>query len=533
MKRNIKNIFSQPLPGLVILFLLSFTGFSQTNYFVCPTGDDGNSGLSLQDSWQSIQRAADVLQPGDTVFIKSGIYHEIVIPANSGSSENFITYTVYPGDTAIIDGTNFANCYLHFSDRAIFDIKDSVSYINVIGLTVRNSNATGIAARRGAHNINFLYNIVTQCQAPGISAGYGLPLGRGTNITAIGNLVDSCALHTRESISFRSVDTFEISHNIVTNSPQLGIDVKSGCSNGVIFKNYVSNAWPGIYIDAGHQDTAYESQHNIHVYQNIVFNCRTGIAIASESGNLGENIWIYNNIIYDTPEMYNSRDGIVVANYEQSGPLKDIYIINNTIYGKGHRGIYINNLNVENIVIRNNICSHNIIAQIDIKSDLISGVSLENNLIDGITEDYGENAVVGDPMFVDVNSGNFRLLQGSPAINNGSEIDSPDFDFDGNPRPIGEGFDIGAFEFNTASEKLKINGNKQVSIYPNPTSNEIFIETDLPYFNTSVYTLKGQLILSKQNKKHIKLDNLPSGMYVLCVDNQKSRVLTEIIIIAP
>ena len=251
-----------------IFLLQSIIVFPQNNYYVSPYGSDENTGLSVAQTWETVQKAADVLQPGDSVFIMSGVYHEIVIPTNSGSPDNYITYTVYPGDTAIIDGSTFADTYLQFADRAVFDIKDGVSYINVVGLHVRNSNATGIAARRGATHVNFVNNYVTHCQAPGISAGYGLPLGRGTNINAINNIVDSCALFTRESISFRSVDTFDIAYNIVTNSPQLGIDAKSGCSNGRIFKNYVSNAWPGIYIDAGHIDTAYGSQHNIHVFQN-------------------------------------------------------------------------------------------------------------------------------------------------------------------------------------------------------------------------------------------------------------------------
>jgi uncharacterized repeat protein (TIGR01451 family) len=60
--------------------------------------------------------------------------------------------------------------------------------------------------------------------------------------------------------------------------------------------------------------------------------------------------------------------------------------------------------------------------------------------------------VAADPMFVDKETGNYRLKHGSPAIDSGSSIGAPGNDLDGIVRPIdgnGDGvaaFDIGAFE---------------------------------------------------------------------------------------
>ncbi|MBN1484358.1 MAG: hypothetical protein JXA37_06510, partial [Chloroflexia bacterium] len=46
-----------------------------TVYYVAPTGSDSNPGT--QDyPWQTIQKAADTLAAGDTVYIKAGIYEE-------------------------------------------------------------------------------------------------------------------------------------------------------------------------------------------------------------------------------------------------------------------------------------------------------------------------------------------------------------------------------------------------------------------------------------------------------------------------
>lgn len=519
----------------VLLFIITLSHIvAQNNYYVCPTGDDGNTGLSPTTAWQHIQRAADVLQPGDTVFIKSGVYHEIVIPANSGTPDNYITYSVYPGDTAVIDGSQFADTYLQFSDRAIFDIKDGVSYINVIGLNVRNSNATGITARRGATHVNFIDNTVVNTQASGISAGYGLPLGRGTNINAIGNFLDSCSLFTREVISFRSVDTFEISNNIVINSPQLGIDAKSGCSNGLIFNNFVSDAWPGIYIDAGYTDSAYGSQHNIHVFNNIIYNSKTGIAVSSEAGNLCEDIWIYNNIIYDSPDFLVSRDGIDVAAYEQGGPLKNIYIINNTIYGKKRRGIYVSSYTVENIIIRNNIFSQNSMGQIVLNPDPIAtNIVVKSNLIDGYSPFVGQNAEFGNPEFIDAASGNFRLLPHSPAINSGTPIDAPDFDFDYTPRPQGQGFDIGAFEYSPTSSMDVNNSESNIIVYPNPFTDIVNIKSidDIKTLNYMFINILGEVVSKGSFTEQIKIDlsKFPSGIYIIKLENGNSKEFKKVI----
>ena len=51
-----------------------------------------------------------------------------------------------------------------------------------------------------------------------------------------------------------------------------------------------------------------------------------------------------------------------------------------------------------------------------------------------------------DPLFVDVAAGNFHLQPGSPAIDAGFPLAQVTNDFDGDPRPRGPGYDIGAFE---------------------------------------------------------------------------------------
>jgi hypothetical protein len=58
----------------------------------------------------------------------------------------------------------------------------------------------------------------------------------------------------------------------------------------------------------------------------------------------------------------------------------------------------------------------------------------------------GSHNATGDPKFVNVAQDNYHLGAGSPAIDKGTDLGIP-IDFDGDPRPFGNGFDIGFDEY--------------------------------------------------------------------------------------
>ncbi len=63
----------------------------------------------------------------------------------------------------------------------------------------------------------------------------------------------------------------------------------------------------------------------------------------------------------------------------------------------------------------------------------------------------GEGNIDTDPLYADPEADDLHLASGSPCIDAGTSEGAPDSDFDGAPRPVGAGIDIGAFESDVTS----------------------------------------------------------------------------------
>jgi alpha-N-arabinofuranosidase len=76
-----------------------------TEFHVSPAGNDSNTATSASPL-RTIQRAATLAQPGDTITVHAGIYRERVNPPRGGTSDsNRIVYRAAPGETAVITGS--------------------------------------------------------------------------------------------------------------------------------------------------------------------------------------------------------------------------------------------------------------------------------------------------------------------------------------------------------------------------------------------------------------------------------------------
>jgi len=467
-------------------------------YYVATDGDDNNRGTQ-SEPWRSIQKAADSLQPGETVRIRGGVYSEFVNINVSGNSQGAITFQNYPGEIPILDGSELE---MTKSNQSLI-LLSNVNYITIKGLEIRNLNTsdrsfdpTGISIKNGGNNIQLLDNNIHHIHNTAKSGNaHGIHI-LGNTQTALTNInVQNNQLHHlktgwSESLTLSgNIDGFSIVGNHIYNNNNIGIDLAgfyNACSfpcqdqvrNGVVSDNTVYridssdnesygngvHAAGGIYAD-GAKDVVIE--------RNTIYQSDFGIELASENqGRDTSNITVQNNFIH-----HNYGAGILLGgNNRSNGGSAHNLIVNNTFVEndtlkQGYGDITFQNNTRDNIISNNIIYTGTRKMPINKNNSTGSGNILDYNLIynpDGLNKTNWKwegvtytswsayrkatgndvHSLFGDPKFVNKEYNDIRLRAGSPAIDRGSsQYASSSFsDLFGEARVRGKSIDIGAAE---------------------------------------------------------------------------------------
>lgn len=410
-----------------------------TEYYVATNGDDGNPGTESRP-WQTLSKAAATLQAGDTVYIKEGTYRDVLWLTRSGTAGQYITYHAYPGHMVILDGGQQAKGE---STRGLIDVRGQ-SYIKIIGLKVINSGYYGIRVIDSDH-------VLLKDNQTDFTFSSGIFVSNSQHITVDGNDIQR-ACHglggepphyaPAEHLTIRATEHFAVMNNTIHNSYVLdgerrgkeGLSIKSGSADGKVYNNRID----GIRRTGLHVDGFDKFVRNVEIYGNVVSDSLHGIVVASEKGGPVEAVKVYNNVFYE-----NTHYGIWITGYHAGGPIRNVSLVNNTTYANGNKGIKVTSVNLTDLVIRNNVAVQNSSEQIYIDSEVDPNqVTLDHNFVSG------------DPLFVDPAAADFRLQSASPAVDSGSSVEAPRFDLMGWARPLGDGFDIGAYEYSAASPAL-------------------------------------------------------------------------------
>ncbi|MGC9293304.1 MAG: right-handed parallel beta-helix repeat-containing protein [Acidobacteriaceae bacterium] len=380
-KMGLTGSVQQSLQAVVCLscsvFLLNGCGASHTSqasppvvaqtptYYVSTSGDDSNAG-TLASPWRTIQHAANMVTAGDTVYVRTGTYNEVVTMQKSGTASAPIVFSSYPGELATVDGTGLS---VPNGVSGLFTIQN-LDNITIEGFEVRNFTSSttdepiGIYIYGADNNIqilnNHIHNIAATasgCNAEALGvAVYGSSAPASiNNLLFSGNEVDHLTTGCSESVALDgNVENFTVTNNLIHDNDNIGIDVagfygvapnpsydqaRNGKISGNTVYNITSNYNPGygtplpnnsygadgIYIDGGTQIT---------IEHNLVHNVDIGIEAASENaGHVTSYVTVRNNVVYS-----DNSVGISIGGYagpSTVGGSDHITIVNNTLYGDG------------------------------------------------------------------------------------------------------------------------------------------------------------------------------------------------------
>ena len=474
------------------------------SFYVSPAGDDSAAG-SETAPWATIQKAADTVPEGSTVYLREGIYNEKVLIQRGGTSESTrITFTNYPDETPIIDGTGIVGG--QYSGLVL--VVDA-GYITLEGMEVRNNSiAHGVRAAGSITHLIFNKLRVHDNAKSGIVVNQRDPEQR--NYTYIRNCV-------------------------VFRNEWAGIHVDWGLGGYFVIEGNTvyENRGTGNYdaIETGVGDTGSGVHHvvvrNNNIYDNNPDDFEGVDAIDLGGRNDTMSHWLVENNVVSGPSRQHVKFsqpvdyGIMRRNVLNSSGFIDLYappytrscIYQNTLFETIH-GIQFSvsgrpqDLNWGGIQFRNNVFaltqSYSILS---IYGDILDR-SFESMFFDGdlflFSEEFSEENVrnltdnwqeVGQEphalitevtaaeLFRDPDAGDFRLPEASPAVDAGLPLTVTASTGTGNVIPVYEAFYFhddwdGLIE----ADEIQVGGNSRVRIVSiDLDTNLIEVDRDLTW----------------------------------------------------
>lgn len=445
MKR-LNAVMSLTMLGCVLLFLAPQVGMAK-DYYVDrnhASASDRNPG-TLERPWATIQHAASTAMSGDTVYIRGGAYNEHVYVEHGGGPSGYLVFAGFPGETPIIDGTGVVE-----SQNGIVIDKP---YVKLVGLEIRNWNGNGIWAERAA----FLE--ISECVVHDVVYGIGLADGThdflldrvevhhfdlyGFDVSPSGGAscyngtFNDCVAHTGRDPG-QNVDGFALGHGDQHSF------VLNRCTAYDVFDGFDISARDTILNSCLAHDCwngAYKLwQDNVKLVNCIGYRCVGAIVELDWDGDPGVTTLI--NCTFFAAESYtiwveNAGDTLHMYNCILAGGANIGLAFEQRAIG-GYRGDY--NL------------FHNV------NPDRAIAVGYEDEFSLGQVESGSWTAYSGQDrnsvvvhtdsgLFADVVLPDLRLTHTSPAVDRGTAVGAPPDDHDGSPRPMGNGCDIGAYEY--------------------------------------------------------------------------------------
>jgi parallel beta-helix repeat protein len=444
----------------LLFFFLSTLLSAQTTYYVSENGSNSNNGLTPQNAFETLQFAADLVSAGDSVLALNGNYSGFDL--RTSGTQNFpIVFKAIENDVVIYqqnsvtpDGVNIEN--------ADWIVIDGFKVIDQPRAGIRIALSDFIVIKNNHCTNNYRWGIFT---------GF-------TDDILIEN--NTCSFSEDEHGIYvsNSGDRPIVRNNHCFENNKCGIQLNADLSqggDGIISDAIIESNLLHDNGDGGGAAVNLDAVQDSEIYNNLLYNNHaTGIALFKIDGAEGsKNNKVYNNtIVNPTVTRWN-----ILMNNGSTG---------NTLYN--------------NILINH----HSFCGSISIDASSVSGFQSDYNILENrLSNDDGNsnmtlsqwqalgydlNSQLADPedqIFADHLNHDYHLLQNSQAVNLGTSFVSSIVteDFDDVSRPQGSGYDIGCYEFTSATgvsfESIP-KGFELFQNYPNPFNPSTKIKFTIP-----------------------------------------------------
>jgi hypothetical protein len=440
----------------VLMFLAASTGLQAKTLYVSGAGSDAADGRSAAQAFRTLQHAADLTSPGDTVLVMNGVYTNlrgglagghgdgvVLSITHSGSPGHWIDYEAYTGQTPQIQ----------FNGWEGVQFGPEVSYIQLKGFTITGNNAH--VSLEGAWKQGKVGDPQYSGNCVAADGRKGTATRRPNHLRILNNVIGDCG---GGGVATIQADYVTVSGNIVFNSALYAI---YGCSGISMLENWNSDNTTGYkMVVAGNR--VYGNRELVPWVAAGKITDGEGIIIdTSRSPTLGNytgRVLVANNLVYN-----NGSAAIEVFKSDH------VDILNNSTYHDAQnppeRANGELNLNdVSDVRVFNNI-----FVSAPGQAPVVVIKSRPCGCLFGWDETFGgannpeqlkgDHLLQADPLYlapdpparsdlhdVDLRDVDLRVRPASLALDSGYAALAPKTDFAGTPRPQGAGVDRGAFE---------------------------------------------------------------------------------------
>lgn len=432
--------------------------------YVAPWGNDGNAG-SIQSPWATLHHASFLLEAGETVILRGGVYVNdyLIIPAGVATEQQPITVTAYPGEVPMLTGAGPYGTEITTYSPAVID-----------GLTFQRPDSSDVV------DIWSSYVTVQNCTFKE-TGGQFVRINGVSNVTVQNNVFDTNGYidtdGENDAIVILGASNILIQNNYGTRNGHYFADAiynpSYGPSKNIVLRdNTIEQHWGGGIGETG------QGSLNMLVENNRISHVGEGVAYIKTNFllNASNNI-VRNNVLTDESGWYENNGLLLAGQYnETNSSAENNRIYNNVFYNIGYVPIFLSQRQTSDRVfnyVMNNKITNNILYQGETQGALFNStpttdyIFLEtfhspnkpwpffpyynyifNNIIG---DDPGNNDVIqystpstydewtlnavqtgyssyisgnmqANPEFVDANAGDFELASSSPAIGAGAHL---------------------------------------------------------------------------------------------------------------